>query len=124
MPIRLASPSRLATLALAVALLAGDASAQVTLDPGPVGAPAVERPEYAGRIGKLTPTEIIQQKAQAKAAERAARIAAREWYGYSQARPTTAAVPFSGMYGAQFHGYTLGRPDAHYARRPILILSR
>ena len=108
--------------ALAVVAFVGSASAQVTLDPGPVGAPTVERPEYAGRIGKLTPTEIIQAKAQAKSAERAARIASREWYGYSQARPSTPATPFSGMYGAQFNGYTLGRPDAHHVQRPILIL--
>lgn len=125
MPIRLASPSCLAKLSLAAvaaAAFANNASAQVTLDPGPVGAPAVERPEYAGRIGKMTPTEMIQAKAQAKAAERAARIASREWYGYSQARPSTPATPFSGMYGAQFNGYTLGRPDAHHVQRPILIL--
>jgi hypothetical protein len=119
MSIRLA---KLSLAAVAVVGFANHASAQVTLDPGPVGAPAVERPEYAGRIGKLTPTEIIQAKAQAKAAERSARIASREWYGYSQARPSTPATPFSGMYGAQFNGYSLGRPEAHHVSRPILIL--
>ncbi|TWU00264.1 hypothetical protein Pla108_12110 [Botrimarina colliarenosi] len=117
---------RLASLTLAAAaLLMGDvAPAQVTLDPGPVGAPSVERPEYAGRIGKMTPMEIIQQKAQMKAAQRAGRIATREWYGYSQARPTTAATPFGGQYGAQFNGYTMGRPDSYYATGPVLVFAR
>lgn len=123
MRVRLASLTLAATAAV---LLSGVAApAQGILDPGPVGSTqAVERPEYAGRLGKMTPTEIIQQKAQVKAAQRAGRIAVREWYGYSQARPTTAATPFAGMYGAQFNGYTMGRPDSHYATRPILVFSR
>jgi len=112
---------------LAVALLAAAPAAAQNglLDPGPAAAGGSEaRPEYSQTIGRLTPTEIIQQKAQAKAAQRQSRIAAREWYGYSQARPTTNAVPFTGMYGPQFQGRAFARPAAHYVQRPILILSR
>lgn len=115
---------KLAT-ATACSLLCGLANAQGLLDPGPAATETrVERPEYAGSIGKATPTEIIQAKAQMKAAQRQGRIATREWYGYSQARPKTTAVPFTGMYGAQFQGYAFGRPAAHYATRPILIRNR
>lgn len=117
---------RATLLAAAVVSFAGVAAQGQggILDPGPAGAPAVERPEYAGSIGKMTPMEIIQQKAQMKAAQRQSRIAAREWYGYSQSRPKTSATPFSGMYGAQFQGHSIGRPSAHYAQRPILIIGR
>lgn len=116
---------RLATLlaVAAVSLVGTSAEAQRgLLDPGP--APKVERPEYAGSIGKMTPMEIIQQKAQMKAAQRQSRIATREWYGYSASRPKTNATPFSGMYGPQFQGHAIGRPSAHYAQRPILIIGR
>lgn len=110
----------------AFALAGAAASAQGVLDPGPAGNPIreVERSQYSARVGKLTPIEIIQQKAQAKASERAGRIASREWFGYSQARPTTLATPFTGIYGPQNQGYVLGRPDAIHAQRPVVVFVR
>lgn len=41
---------------------------------------------------------IIQQKAQARAAQRNARMASMSWYGMSNARPTAAPTPFTSLY--------------------------
>lgn len=121
---------RLASLILVAAatFAASDACGQGgMLDPGPAGneGQTQQRPaEYSTTVGKMTPLEIIQAKAQARAAQRAAILASRQWYGYSQARPNTTATPFSGMYGAQFHGQSFARPAAHYAQRPIIVVTR
>lgn len=87
-------------------------------------APRTEGDDYQQSVAPATPTQIIQQKAQAKGAERAARIAAQQWYGYSQSRPRTTATPFSGLYGAQFNGRAYGRPAAHYPHRPVIVVTR
>lgn len=121
---------RLATLVLAAAaaLAASEALAQNRIfDPGPAGANAQansQPAEYGTAIGKLTPIEMIQAKAQIKAAQRSAVLASRQWYGYSQSRPKTTATPFSGLYGQQYQGYAFGRPAAHYATRPIIVVTR
>ncbi|QDT69818.1 hypothetical protein MalM25_27600 [Planctomycetes bacterium MalM25] len=117
-------PALLFFAASALAMTAASAPAQGLLDPGPAGSTAEPRPEYSQSIGKMTPLEIIQAKAQVKAAQRGAVLAARQWYGYSQARPKTSATPFSGLYGQQFQGRAFGRPAAHYATRPIIVISR
>lgn len=117
-------PALLLFAASALAILATQAPAQGLLDPGPAGATTEPRAEYTQTIGKMTPTEIIQAKAQLRAAQRGAVLAARQWYGYSQSRPKTSATPFSGLYGQQFQGRAFGRPAAHYAQRPIVVISR
>lgn len=119
---------RLASLFLmaAATLATGAAEAQNGLfDPGPARSEAESQPaEYTTAVGKMTPREIIQAKAQQKAAQRAAVLASRQWFGYSQARPNTTATPFSGLYGPQFQGHTFGRPAAHYVARPIIVVTR
>lgn len=42
--------------------------------------------------------EIIQRKAQTRAAQRDARLASLNWYGMSNARPTAAPTPFTSLY--------------------------
>lgn len=109
--------TRLALVLAAAALLASPAGAQGLLDPGPAASapPAAERAEYSGYTGKMTQREFIQAKAAAKSARRNAVLEARQWYGCSQARPTTLATPFTGSYGAQSNGFGYGRASAYYA---------
>ena len=71
-----------------------------------------------------TPQQIVQQKAQVRAAQRMARMAALQWHGYSIARPRTTATPYSGMYGGQWQGYTYGRPAAWHASRPVIVVTK
>lgn len=47
---------------------------------------------------KIEPLQVHMQKAAQRGAQRAARIAAMQWYGMSNARPTASATPFTGMY--------------------------
>lgn len=46
---------------------------------------------------KLTPQMIIQQKAQARAYQRMARMESMKWYGMSAARPQASTTPFMGI---------------------------
>jgi hypothetical protein len=56
---------------------------------------------------------IIHQKAFARSAQREARLAALNWYGMYNARPTAAPTPFTSLYSPvwQMPG---GRPYAWY----------
>jgi hypothetical protein len=68
------------------------------------------------------PTAIIQQKAMIRAQQRQNRVAAMQWYGMSNSRPTAATTPFCSMYSPawQMPG---GRPFGWYAsQRPIFII--
>ncbi len=75
--------------------------------------------EYQQSVGIKTPQQIIREKAQVRAAQRMTRMAALEWYGYSVARPRTSATPFTAMYGGQWQGDVLGRPNAWHASQPV-----
>ena len=95
-----------------------------------LAAPAAAQKLTPQQLQRLRQQRAAQQKAaqqraaQQRAAQRNAVLAARQWYGYSQARPKTSATPFSGLYGQQFQGRAFGRPAAHYAQRPIVVISR
>ncbi len=71
----------------------------------------------------VTPTQIIQAKAQQRAQQRMSRIASQQWYGFSPARPRTTATPFTGMYGASWQMPGV-RPDAWtpFQRTTVLIV--
>ncbi len=58
---------------------------------------------------------IIHQKAQTRAYQRQSRLAALNWYGMSNGRPTAAPTPFTSLYSPvwQMPG---GRPFAWHAR--------
>jgi hypothetical protein len=102
------------------------AGAEGLLDPGPArtSIEAQRKIDYERSTAAVTPTMIIQQKAQSRAADRMARIAALEWYGHSKARPQSLATPFSGLYGNQFQGSSFGRPSAWHASRPVILMVR
>lgn len=80
--------------------------------------------EYRQSVGIKTPQQIIREKAQVRAAQRMTRMAALEWYGYSVARPRTSATPFTAMYGGQWQGDVLGRPNAWHAPQPVQAARR
>ena len=64
------------------------------------------------------PLAIIHQKALARSQQRTDRLAALNWYGMSNSRPTAAPTPFCTLYspawqspgGKPFSWYTSGRP--------------
>lgn len=60
---------------------------------------------------KVDPLQIHMQKAAQRGAQRAARIAAMNWYGMSNSRPTASATPFTGMYSPAWQNPG-GRPFA------------
>jgi hypothetical protein len=59
------------------------------------------------------PKAIIHQKAQARAHQRMARMAAMRWYGMSNERPTASPTPFTAMYSPSWQ-MPGGRPYAWY----------
>lgn len=78
----------------------------------------------SGSYEPPTPLQIIQQKAQRRAAARIRRIETLNAYGMSNARPTANATPYSGMYSPawQMPG---GRPFGWFTNRaPQYILWR
>lgn len=72
---------------------------------------------------KPDPRAIIQAKAQVRAAQRMDRMAAMQWYGMSNSRPTASATPYCSMYSPawQMPG---GRPFGwyHSQRSPVIIV--
>jgi hypothetical protein len=94
------------------------------------------RPNDAERtmsLGELTPTadmwfyqqdqrsyhdprEAVRRKAAYRTQQRQLRLAAQQWYGVSNSRPTAASTPFSGgTYGPEFGG---GRDPNRWPGRP------
>ena len=79
-------------------------------------------PDRTISLGELTPTpdmwfyqqdqrtyhdpqEAVRRKAQFRTQQRQLRLAAQQWYGVSNARPTANATPYTGgSYGPQFGG--------------------
>ena len=50
------------------------------------------------------PRQAVRRKAEQKAAERSARLAAMKWYGYSNLRPQASATPWMGTYSPYWAG--------------------
>lgn len=69
---------------------------------------------------QLTPRMIIQQKAQARAYQRMARMESMKWYGMSAARPQASTTPFMGIPSPRWQS-TPGTPFAWYPRRSTNI---
>lgn len=73
------------------------------------------------RVEKLT---ISKEKAIARGQQRMARLEAMRWYGFSNSRPTAAAMPYTTMYSPAWQ-QPGGRPFAWYASsRPVIIYTR
>lgn len=72
-----------------------------------------------------SPRQLIFHKAQARAAQRNARMTSMAWYGMSNARPTAAPTPFMTLYspvwqqpgGRPFAWYTANWPTYAYITR-------
>lgn len=57
------------------------------------------------------PKTAVRRKAEYRAAQRERRIAAREWFGYSNARPTVNPDPMQAGYSAHWAANNAMRPD-------------
>jgi hypothetical protein len=76
---------------------------------------------YQGPVYRADARAIVQQKAQARALQRQARLASLAWYGMSNSRPTAAPTPFTSLYSPVWQ-QPGGRPFAWYAsNRPTYI---
>jgi hypothetical protein len=67
------------------------------------------------------PKMIAQQRAMAYGQQRASRIAALNWYGMSNSRPTASPTPFTTMYSPAWQSPG-GRPFAWFPGRPTYII--
>ncbi|HMP07126.1 MAG TPA: hypothetical protein PJ982_12305 [Lacipirellulaceae bacterium] len=70
---------------------------------------------------RAAPVKPAVAKAQARAAERTARLESLRWYGMIPGRPTATPLAWTTMYS---HGWQMpeGRPFAwHTANRPIIV---
>ncbi len=120
---------RVTFCALLVALAAvSTASAQ---EPSPLGAPAAPRwrpateppaaqPVQIGDLQKKMPAELwlylneqqrydnaklaVRRKAELRTEQRNRRMAARKWFGFSNARPAASVTPFTGTYSPRWTG--------------------
>ncbi len=73
------------------------------------------------RAEKMT---ISKEKAIARGQQRMARLDAMRWYGFSNSRPTAAAMPYTTMYSPAWQ-QPGGRPFAWYtSSRPVIIYTR
>ena len=66
---------------------------------------------------------IAQQKAEFRAQQRMGRLAAQRWYGYSNARPQVAAVPFTAMYRSAWQRPG-GWPYRWYTNHTVVVITR
>jgi hypothetical protein len=57
------------------------------------------------------PAQAVRRKAETKADQRLARLAALKWYGYSSARPDVCPIPFMSAYSPTWIGNGWGRYD-------------
>lgn len=57
------------------------------------------------------PKEAVRRKAEYRTEQRLRRMAAREWFGYSNARPMVNPEPFHAGYSAHWSGNNPMRPD-------------
>jgi hypothetical protein len=93
-----------------------------TAEPAPPSASESPEQWYYRRAPERTPEfTVAQLKAQARGAQRMARLEALRWYGFSNSRPVAAAIPWTTMYSPawQMPG---GRPFAwHAASRTVVI---
>lgn len=112
-------------LAAAFAVLFATAPPAVAQDATPPSEPSGEQPWYYGseQPQRVDPMTVHQRKAQARGAQRAARMAAMEWYGMSNARPRAAATPFTTQYSPVWQAPG-GRPFAWYPMRRTVYIYR
>jgi hypothetical protein len=57
------------------------------------------------------PKDAVRRKAEYRTAQRMRRMAAREWFGYSNARPVANPDPWNAGYSAHWSANNAMRPD-------------
>lgn len=76
---------------------------------------------YYRSPGEVVPKKsLAQQRAEFRAQQRVSRLAAQRWYGYSNARPTVAALPFTAMYRSAWQ--SPGGWPYHWSRPTVVIV--
>ena len=90
-------------------------------EPAPVAEAESPYRSLPPRPEKMT---ISKEKAIARGQQRMARLEAMRWYGFSNSRPTAAAMPYTTMYSPAWQ-QPGGRPFAWYSSsRPVTIYTR
>jgi hypothetical protein len=118
---------RAACVVLVAAVAASAASAQeaitVPAEESP-GARADDSWYYRSAPERTATVRPAVQKAQQRAAQRMARLDAQRWYGFSNSRPTAAAIPWTTMYRPAWQTPG-GRPFAWYTsfHRPVVVIN-
>ena len=114
---------KLATISALTAFSMGTSALAQEFDEPAAPEATATTPEsfYPSTFKRSMEPTIAQQKAMQRGAQRMARLDAMRWYGFSNSRPTAAAMPYTSMYSPawQLPG---GRPFAWYtSSRPIMI---
>ena len=68
------------------------------------------------------PAQAVRRKAELKAEQRMARLAAMHWYGFSNSRPVASPIPFMGEYSPAWGGNGWNRYDWVAASSPGAVL--
>jgi hypothetical protein len=90
-------------------------------EPAPVAEAESNYRTLPPRAEKMT---LAKEKAIARGQQRMARLDAMRWYGFSNSRPTAAAMPYTTMYSPAWQ-QPGGRPFAWYtSSRPVIIYTR
>ncbi len=114
-------------LSLALALLASLTVVHRAAAQQPVAAPAeaattaAELSFYQQQLERYEePKSAVRRKAEFRAAQRQARIAAMKWYGYSNARPTVNPTPWGAQFSPRW-GSASQRPFSWYGGPTIVL---
>jgi hypothetical protein len=79
------------------------------------------QPSNAPSVYKPNPKMIVHERAMARGQQRSSRIAALNWYGMSNSRPTASPTPFTTLYSPAWQSPG-GKPFSWYAGRPTYIV--
>jgi hypothetical protein len=119
----LASGVRAMFVAAASVLATSGAVAQDAVLPADPAAVSEDGTYYRPVSERTPPVRLSVQKAQARGAQRMARLEAMRWYGFSNSRPTAAAIPWTTMYSPAWQTPG-GRPFAWYpSTRPVVVIN-
>jgi hypothetical protein len=102
---------------------AADAVAQESIGPDAFGSVDDDATRYLPTPPRTETVSLAHQKARIRAEQRMARQAALRWYGFSAARPTASAVPWTTMSSPAW-AMPGGRPFGwYYSSRPVVIIT-
>jgi hypothetical protein len=91
------------------------------VEPPPSLSAADEAWSYRNPPQREAKPTLAQERAIVRGQQRAARLEAMRWYGFSGSRPTASGIPFTTMYSPAWQ-QPGGRPFAWYtSSRPIII---